>query len=173
LVFIGVEPGVKPAAARSTTRRIAVMSTAATARSDRLRHLIARYAEDVHVHVQACHGLASVIERGLLEGQVLDRVLRPHCDAIRAAGVDTVVLGCTHYALVDTAIRAAMGDGVTLIDTAQAVADRSATLWSHRLPAFDPSPRVRILSTGATEAMQRLAVSCAGLREARAERLEL
>ena len=157
-VFVGVEPGVKPAAARSRNRRIAVMATEATAASQRLRHLIARYAEDARVHVQPCPGLASAIERGVLDGPELLDVLRPSCDAIRAAGVDTVVLGCTHYAFVEESIRALLGADITLIDTAAAVGERSASLWEQEPPRFDPTPMLRVTSTGATDTMQRLIV---------------
>src|ERR1700754_2425232 len=129
LVFVGVEPGVKPAAARSRTRRIAVMTTAATAASARLAHLIARYAEDAYVHVQACPELASAIERGVLAGPELIEILRPYCAEIRAAAVDTVVLGCTHYPFVADAIRSQFGDEISLIDTASAIAERTASLW--------------------------------------------
>lgn len=163
LVFVGVEPGVKPAAASSRTRRIAVMTTAATASSERLRHLIARYADDAHVHVQPCPGLADAIERGELRGSALLDVLAPHCDRIRAANVDTVVLGCTHYPFVENSIRALLGSEITLIDTATAIAERSASLWEQLLPVFDGSPTVRVLSTGATGTMQRLLAECPGL----------
>ncbi len=163
LVFVGVEPGVKPAAASSRTRRIAVMTTAATASSERLRHLIARYAEDAHVHVQPCPGLADAIERGALRGSALLDVLAPHCDRIRAANVDTVVLGCTHYPFVEASIRALLGSEVTVIDTATAIAERSASLWEQSLPVFDGSPTVRALSTGATDTMQLLLAQCPGL----------
>jgi glutamate racemase len=163
LVFVGVEPGVKPAAARSRTRRIAVMATTATASSERLRHLIARYAEDAHVHVQACPGLADAIERGVLHGPALLDVLAPHCDRIRAANVDAVVLGCTHYPFVEASIRALLGSEVTVIDTATAIAERSASLWEQSLPVFDGSPMVRVLSTGATGTMQLLLARCPGL----------
>jgi glutamate racemase len=163
LVFVGVEPGVKPAATRSRTRRIAVMVTAATAASERLRHLIERYAADVHVHVQACTGLADAIERGVLDGPALLDVLRPHCDAVRAANVDTVVLGCTHYPFVEESIRALLGPGITLIDTASAIADRAASLWEQAPPVFEPAPRLRVISTGATATMRLLLRACPGM----------
>lgn len=163
LVFVGVEPGVKPAAARSRTRRIAMMATAATAGSERLLHLIARHAEDAHVHVQACPGLADAIERGVLQGPALFDVLAPHCDPIRAANVDTVVLGCTHYPFIEASIRALLGSEVTVIDTAMAIAERGASLWEQSLPVFDGSPSVRVFSTGATGTMQLLLGQCPGL----------
>ncbi len=156
LAFVGVEPGVKPAAARSRTRRIAVMATAPTARSQRLRHLIERYAEDAHVHVQPCPGLADAIEGGVTQGQALLAVLKPYCDAIREANVDVVVLGCTHYPFVEASIRELLGSELTIIDTAAAVAERSASLWQQSLPALNGEPAVRVLSTGATDTMRSL-----------------
>ena len=173
LVFVGVEPGVKPAAARSRTRRIAVMATAATAGSDRLRHLIARYAEDAHVHVQPCPGLADAIERGVLRGPALLDVLAPHCDRIRAANVDTVVLGCTHYPFVEASIRALLGSEVTVIDTATAIAERSAALWEQAPPVFDGSSMVRVFSTGAAGTMQFLLAQCPGLAHIEVEVLTI
>ncbi len=163
LVFVGVEPGVKPAAARSRARRIAVMATLATANSERLRDLIARYAEDLHVHVQPCPGLAEVIERGVLQGPTLLDVLKPHCNAIRAANVDTVVLGCTHYPFVEASIRDLLGAEVTVIDTAAAIARRSASLWEQSPPPSDESPKVRVISSGASGTMQLLLDRCPSL----------
>ncbi len=170
-VFVGVEPGVKPAVARSRARRIAVMTTAATAASERLRHLIARHAEDALVHVQPCPGLADAIERGVLGGPALVDVLQPHCDAIRAANVDTVVLGCTHYPFVEDAIRKLLGEQVALIDTAAAIAERAAALWEQTVPVFDPEPRVHVFSTGATDTMQQLLTRCQGLEQTAVEPL--
>lgn len=163
LVFVGVEPGVKPAAARSRTRRIAVMATVATARSERLRHLITRYADSAYVYVQPCPGLANMIERGVLTGPALLNVLNPHCEAIRAANVDTVVLGCTHYAFIEAPIRSLLGADVTLIDTGSAIAERSASLWEQSMPVFDVSPKASVSSTGATDTMQLLLARCPGM----------
>jgi glutamate racemase len=173
IVFVGVEPGVKPAAASSRTRRIAVMATVATAGSARLQHLIARYADDAQVHVQPCPGLADAIERGVLDGAALRDALKPHCDAIALAEVDTVVLGCTHYPFIEDAIRALLGPGITVIDTATAIAERSATLWEQSTPAFDPSPALRALSTGARDTMQMLLSRCAGLEHIAVEVLTI
>ena len=173
VVFVGVEPGVKPAAARSRTRRIAVMATVATARSERLRRLIARHAEAAHVHVEPCPGLVDAIERGELQGAALLEVLEPHCDAIRAADVDTVVLGCTHYPFIEASISALLGGQVTLIDTATAIAERSATLWEQSLPPCDAAPTRRVISTGATGTMQSLLDRCNGLEHIAVEVLTI
>jgi glutamate racemase len=171
LVFIGVEPGVKPAAERSRSRRIAVMTTAATATSDRLRDLIARHAQGVHVHVQPCPELASAIERGVLCGPALRKVLQPYCAEIRAADVDTVVLGCTHYSFVKESIRDLLGSEVGLIDTAAAIAERAASLWTQVRPPFGALAGDRVLSTGALHVMQSLVARCAGLTGLKVESL--
>lgn len=163
LAFVGVEPGVKPAVTRSRSRRIAVMTTAATASSDRLRRLIARHAEHAHVHVQPCPTLATAIERGVLGGPGLRDLLQPYCDEIVAANVDTVVLGCTHYPFVEGAIRALLGPDIALIDTATAIAERTASLWERVPPGFDATPTVQVWSTGARDTMQLMLGRCAGL----------
>lgn len=171
LVFVGVEPGVKPAVVRSRSRRIAVMTTAATATSDRLRHLIARHAADAHVHVQPCPALASAIESGVLDGAALHEVLQPYCDEVRAANVDTVVLGCTHYPFVEESIRALLGPQIALIDTAAAIAERTAAVWEQTPPGFEPTTRIRVQSTGATGTLQLLLARCAGLEQVKVETL--
>ena len=162
LTFVGVEPGIKPAALRTATRRIGVMATTATSDSARLRHLIAEFAPHMHVHVQPCPGLASLIECGVHDGPELHAALAPLCAAVRAADVDTVVLGCTHYPFVAGAIQALLGEGVVLIDTATAVAERVATLWD---TAGGEGPRLTVLSTGPTAAMTALLARCTNLEQ--------
>ena len=170
LTFVGVEPGVKPAAAGSRTGRIAVMATPATCASPRLRQLIDLHASTLHVHVQACPGLADLIERGVLGGESLLAVLRPCCDAVRAADVDTVVLGCTHYPFVAGPIRSLLGERIALLDTAVAVTERVASLWPH---APGEPPTVHVLSTGSPAAMRGLLSQCPGLASVEVESLTL
>lgn len=162
-VFTGVEPGVKPAAQRTRNGRIAVMATTATVKSARLQKLIAEHASDTMVHLQACDGLADAIERGVLAGKELDEVLSPHCEALRAAHVDTVVLGCTHYAFVKNAIQSLLGNDVMLIDVAPAVAERAAQCWAKR--GCSSSSAVRIVSTGSMSTMRTLLASSGELYE--------
>lgn len=125
---VGVEPGLKPALAATRNGRVAVMATAATVRSPRMQALVARLAGraggKVHVHLQACDGLAAAIEDG--DAQGLRAVVAHHCAQVLASGADTVALGCTHYVFAREEIQAALGPGVTLVDTTDAVARRVA-----------------------------------------------
>lgn len=170
LRFVGVEPGVKPAVAATRTRRVAVMATPATAASARLGYLIEAFAGGVHVHVEPCPGLAAVIEHGVHDGPELLAALAPLCASVRAANVDTVVLGCTHYPFVASAIQALLGDGINLLDTAAPVAERTAALWT-----TDRGDRasLRLLSTGAIAPMERLLRQCRHLEPVQIEHLPI
>ena len=171
LRFVGVEPGVKPGVARSRTGRIAVMATCATVRSARMRRLLEHHAQGVHVHLQPCPGLAEAIEQGALDGTVLSNVLAPYCDRIRTADVDTVVLACTHYPFVAAEIQRQLGSGVVLIDTAAAVAEQAASVWTEAQSM--PAPPLRVQSTGSMLTMQRLLLECAGFETVQVNALAL
>ena len=129
LPFVGVEPGVKPAVAISRNRRIGVMATRRTIGSERLRSLVKEHAADCEVVLQACPGLADAIETGRLDDAQMRTLLRTHCEPLAAAGVDTVVFGCTHYPFVADTLQSLLGPQVRLIDTAEAVAQRAEAVW--------------------------------------------
>jgi glutamate racemase len=120
--IVGIEPGVKPAAQTSQTRHIAVLATEATAKSKRLAHLIATHAAHVRVDVVPCPGWATHVETlrpftGEFRAEVADKI-RP----LLAAGVDRIVLGCTHYAFLKPIIQPLLDKHVELVDVAEAVA---------------------------------------------------
>lgn len=125
LPVIGLEPAVKPAVAASANGRVGVMATSGTVRSERLRRLIDTYANGSQVLAQPCPGLADLVEDGLLDGPVLASRLDELTAPLREAGVDTVVLGCTHYVFVREPIQRAFGPGVTLLDSGPAIARRT------------------------------------------------
>lgn len=126
LPIIGIEPGLKPALATSRNGRVGIMATSATLRSPRFRALLAREGSGASVHLQACVGLAAAIEHGEIEDPLVAQSVERHCRPLREAKVDTVALGCTHYPFVRAAIEQALGTGVVVIDTADAVAAQVA-----------------------------------------------
>lgn len=114
---VGTVPAIKPAAA--VCRSVAVWATAATTASPYQADLIARFGGDAEITGVACHGLAEAVDRGdmaAVRAAVADAAART------PAGVEAVVLGCTHYPLIVDTIVAALPDGVRLFDSAQAVA---------------------------------------------------
>jgi glutamate racemase len=126
--IVGVEPGLKPAAALTRNGRVGVMATTGTLRSERFRLLAQAHAAHLDLRLQPCPGLAAAIEAGEVDAPAVRERVATHCAALRAQDVDTVVLGCTHYPFVAHHIQAEMGPGVRLIDTSDAVARRTASL---------------------------------------------
>jgi len=120
--FVGMEPAVKPGATRTKTGRVGVLATAGTFKSQRYAQLMARFARDITLYEDPCTGLVPLIEEGRLDDPQTEQLLQGCLAPMLAAGVDTVVLGCTHYPFVLPVIEKLVGPEVSVIDPAPAVA---------------------------------------------------
>lgn len=120
--IIGIEPAVKPAVAMTRSGVVGILATGNTVRSDKFAHLLDQHGHRARVLVQPCPGLADCVEQGDLSGSypraLLERYLAPLLDA----GVDTLVLGCTHYPFLTPLIQALTGPEVAILDPSPAVA---------------------------------------------------
>lgn len=128
LPIVGVEPGIKPAVAQSISKKIGVLATPGTLASNKFQRLLTSYAKDAVIVTQACPGLAKEIESGQLDTPALTTLVEQFSQPLIDAGVDTVVLGCTHYPFVAPLFARTLGSGVGIIDTADAVAAQTARL---------------------------------------------
>lgn len=122
---IGLEPALKPAVRESASGRVGVLATTRTIGSARLRRLIDDHGGGTEVVRHPCPGLADLVEDGVLAGPELESRIAEYVAPLREAGVDTVVLGCTHYVFVKDAIARALGPGVRLMDSGEAIARRT------------------------------------------------
>lgn len=120
--FVGMEPAVKPAAAVTRSGVIGVLATGAALAGDKFHRLLATHARDLRVITQPCPGLVECVEAGDLDGPEPERLLRRYLEPLLEQGVDTVVLGCTHYPFLRPLIRHIVGREVHLLDTGPAVA---------------------------------------------------
>lgn len=120
--IIGMEPAVKPAVQATRSHKIGVMATAGTFGSEKYAELMEHYGHDVEVTEDPCIGLVSLIEEGDFESPRLSAKLQTIVPPMLEAGVDTIVLGCTHFPLVREMIAAIAGEHVKLIDPAPSVA---------------------------------------------------
>ena len=118
--FVGMEPALKPAAENTLKGVIGVLATATTFQGELYASVLDRHANGVEVHEVAAPRLAMLVEDGLLEEAESD--LKMLLAPMLAAGIDTLVLGCTHYSFLGDQIRAVVGPDVRLIDPAPAVA---------------------------------------------------
>jgi glutamate racemase len=114
----------------------------------------------VHLTSQECPRFVEFVEAGITSGPELMAVAHEYLDPVRAAGVDTLVLGCTHYPLLTGVISYVMGEDVTLVSSAEETAkDVYRTLVAHDLerdPTAGP-PEHRFVATGDPVSFQALA----------------
>lgn len=146
-LFVGMEPAVKPAASRSERGVIGVLATDATFQGQLYSSVVDRHAGGTEVVEQACPGLADAVERlGLGTPETMDLVRR-YVTPLRDAGVDTLVLGCTHYPFLLQAIQEVAGSGILVIDPAPAVARQTLRL----LATVETGGTTAFLTTGKSE----------------------
>jgi glutamate racemase len=126
--FVGMEPAVKPAAERTRSGVVGVLATPATFQGALYASVVERFARGVTVLQDTCPGLVGEIEAGRREGAQARRILAQALAPMLAAGVDTLVLGCTHYPFVMPVIAGIAGPQVRIIDPAPAVARQAARL---------------------------------------------
>jgi glutamate racemase len=126
--FVGMEPAVKPAAETTHSGVVGVLATPATFQGSLYASVVERFAQGVKILQDTCPGLVAEIEQGNLSGSetrtILEGALRP----MLAQGIDTVVMGCTHYPFVIPLIAEITGPGVRVIDPAPAVARQTGRL---------------------------------------------
>jgi glutamate racemase len=148
--FVGIEPAVKPAAARTRSGVIGVLGTLGTLNGPLMARVVERFARDVRVIPRVCTGWVEQVEAGLLEGPEAEARIRAHLDPVLQAGADVLVLACTHYAFLAPLIQRLSGPEVLLIDPAPAVARRALEVWhvqAGELSQFS-EPTARFFTTG-------------------------
>jgi glutamate racemase len=128
VAVVGVEPGIKPAAANSITRKIGVLVTPSTARSGRLQRLIADHAQGVEVRVESCPDWATRVESLNLDDPELIADVRHRITTLLTWGADRIVLGCTHYSFLAPVMLPLIAGKASLIEGADAVARQTQRL---------------------------------------------
>lgn len=150
LIVIGTEPGIKPAISMTHTGHVGVMATQATLDGEKYQLLVDQLAtkKSVTLYEQACPGLVEQIESGNIESEKTIQMLEQWLFPMRMNGVDTIVLGCTHYPLVSKMIEKVMKKPVCLIETGAAIANRLKNLSVENGHENDGELKVHVYSTG-------------------------
>jgi glutamate racemase len=127
-----IGPGARAAVAATRNRRIGIIATAATigsgAYEKRVRETFDAGGDDAPVHIvsKACPLFVPLVEEGETNSEIARLVAAKYLTSLRGDGIDTLVLGCTHYPLLKPVIAATMGPQVTLVDSAEAAAAETA-----------------------------------------------
>src|SRR5438067_2577004 len=154
-----IEPGAQAAAARTRGGAIAVLGTPATVASGAYQAALRRLAPLSSVIARACPLFVPLAEEGWLEGDVPRLVAERYLGDLRRIGVDTVLLGCTHYPLLARTIADVLGPRVAIVDSADATAEAVASLMASREMLRPPgaAPRHRTLCTDVPDRFRAVA----------------
>ncbi len=132
LPFVGMVPALKPAAGQTRTGHVGVLATEGTFQGELFADVVARFGQGVQVHVQVGHGLVELVEAGEVEGPraeaAVERCLRPLLDA----GVDTLVLGCTHYPFLTPTLERVAQGRLTVVEPSAAIAAQTRRVLAER-----------------------------------------
>ena len=168
-VLTVVGPGARAAVAASRTGRIGVLATAGTIASGAYPRAVAQVSTRAEVVGQPAPMLVPLAEEGWVEGEVPRLVVDRYVDPLARAGVDTVLLGCTHYPLlrpvIEASVRGRIGPNAAVVDSAHATAaDVLAFLESRSLSNSERlrAPSVRLLVTDVPRAFAEMAARFLG-----------
>lgn len=113
-----VKPGAKTAVWATRNGKIGVIATEGTIGSEIYTRYIEQLKKGVEVLGKACPLFVPLVEEGLLEDPVTDEIAQRYLSSLKDSGIDTLILGCTHYPLIRSTLKRVMGEGVTLVNPA-------------------------------------------------------
>lgn len=161
LPVVGVEPGLKPAAALTKTGTVGVLATKGTLASEKFRVLHEQIGAATRARflLQPCVGLADQVEKGELQSAETALMLRRYLEPLIAEGADTLVLGCTHYPfvlpLIEETVAHLTTRPVAIVDTGLPVARQLARLLNERGLQRERGPgRIAAYTTGSRTALE-------------------
>ena len=157
LPFVGMEPAVKPAARATRTGVIGVIATEATFQGELFASVVGRFAQGVRVKTRACPEFVRLAEAGDTTSSAAHAAVRGCLAPLVSAGIDQLVLGCTHFPFLTATIQAEIGPGVTIVDPSPAIARQAGrVLASHGAlhPPGDPGS-VIYTTTGDPDVFRR------------------
>lgn len=154
LPFVGMEPAIKPAAEATRSRVVGILATPATFQGALYASVVERFASGVTLLQHTCPGLVAQIEAGEFDTLATRHILETALQPMLRQGIDTVVLGCTHYPFVIPMIQSIVGPQVNVIDPAPAVARQVHRVLAEQQlirsgnPGIADSPPLQIFTTG-------------------------
>lgn len=161
VLFVGMEPAVKPAALGTKSGVIGVLATAGTLKGCKYLNIKGNYKSSVHIEERVGRGFVELVESGELSGPRAESVVLESLLPLLEAGADKIVLGCTHYPfLLDTFKKVATAQGfseVQFIDPAPAVARHLCNLLNKKgISTKDNNPGVELVCSGPRENLSYL-----------------
>lgn len=160
--FVGMEPAIKPAAAMTRSGVVGVLATTATFQGELFASLMGRFGGNLEIVTRACAGWVEQVDKGQVDGPETIALVATHLDPVLARGVDTLVLGCTHYPFLQATIADRAGSQVVIIDPAPAVARQVAMLYNDQ-PATPKVGTLEIRTTGDPSSTRKVVTRLTGI----------
>jgi len=153
-----VAPGALDAASTTRAGRIGVIATATTVASGAYTKHVKSHRPESEVWEVACPRFVPFVEQGALDGPEVEGAAREYLEPLRCRGIDTLIIGCTHYPFLVPVIRRILGDGVELVDPARATAwHLAAVLREHdMINEGHGEPQHRFFATGSLESFHMI-----------------
>ena len=120
--FIGTVPAIKPASSTTTSGIVGVMATEGTLQAQVFKDLLSQFATGVEIVTQVCPELVDMVEEGSVHSPELEPALRSYLEPLLQRGIDTLVLGCTHYSFLRPTVEKLVGPRVAVLETSLPVA---------------------------------------------------
>lgn len=119
-----IEPGAKKAISVTAIGKVGVIGTPSTINSSAYTKAIHDLNPDIEVITKACPLFVPMADEGWVEGEIIERIAQQYLEPIKETGIDVLVLGCTHYPLLKNTIQKIVGNGITLVDSAEETASQ-------------------------------------------------
>lgn len=164
IMFIGMEPAVKPAALGTRTGKIGVLATAGTLKASKYLKTKGNFEDDCEIHEHVGSGFVELVEKGILEGPQAEDTVKESLQPLLDAGADTIVLGCTHYPFLTDVMKKIAGRGIRFIDPAPAVArhlvdvmrSEHIALGNAKENGSPKRPEIKLMSSGDPKVLENL-----------------
>ncbi len=117
-----IEPGARAALRATRSGKVGVIGTEATIASGAYTRALQRLRPGVEIYTRPCPMLVPLVEEGWTEGDIAERTVAHYLESLRRSGIDTLLLGCTHYPMLAATFARVLGPGVRLVDSASATA---------------------------------------------------
>lgn len=164
IMFIGMEPAVKPAALGTKSGVIGVLATAGTLKGSKYLKTKEDFEDNCEIYENVGKGFVELVENGMTQGCKAESIVAASLSPLLEKGADTIVLGCTHYPFLVDIMKKIAGDGIRFIDPAPAVAKHLAEVMAEdNIPVTKKHekgspkrPDVMLMSSGDIDALKSL-----------------
>lgn len=146
-----IQPGSRAAIKVTRNNEVGIIGTEGTIRSNAYYHALKRIKSDINIHPLACPTFVTMVERGVLTGEEAEKTVEDALQGLRdQTEIDTLILGCTHYPLIETIIQEIMGQGVQIVSSSEETARETSTILDvHQLLyKGDRIPEHQLYTTG-------------------------